>query len=122
VVEQRIDTVLRAASAVTALVGDRISPAKLRQTTAYPAITYLGISGNRENHLTGYASLENPLIQIDAWAVTLAGAIAVSDAIIAAMYAATTFSAILPGRPTDIWDDEVEKWRRSCDFSVWNRE
>ena len=120
--EAKLFTVLSGAPAITALVGGRIYPQVLPQTPTYPAVTYQRVAGNRENHLRGYADLENAIIQIDAWAATLAGAIALGDAITTAMYAATTFAAILPGSPMDTWEDDVEKHRRSLDFSCWNRE
>lgn len=120
--EAKLFTVLSNAAAITAIVGGRIYPQQLPQTPTYPAITYQRAGGDRENHVRGYANLENAIIQIDAWAVTLAGAIALGDVITTAMYAATTFAAILPSSPVDTWEDDVKKYRRSMDWSVWNRE
>lgn len=120
--EEKIQAVLKGAASITAIAGDRITPMQMRQTPIYPAVVYQRVAGNRENHVRGYANLENAIIQIDAWAVTLAGAIALGDAITTAMYAATAFAAILPGSPVDTWEDDVKKYRRSMDWSVWNRE
>jgi hypothetical protein len=120
-VDAKLYTVLSTTAGVTALVGNRIYPDKLPQTPVYPAVVYQGIAGARENHLRGYASLENPLMQIDAWATTKAGAATLTAAIITAVCAATTFAAIVPNVPQYIWDDEVEKYRCIIEFSIWNR-
>jgi hypothetical protein len=122
VVDAKLYTVLSTAAGVTAIVGNRIYPDKLPQTPVYPAVVYQGIAGMRENDLKGYAGLENPLMQVDAWATTKAGAAVLTDAIIAAVCAATTFSAIVPNVPQYTWDDEVEKYRSIIEFSIWNRD
>lgn len=59
---------------VAGLVGTRMWPVRLPQKPTLPALVYQRISGVRIENLRGPASAAEPRYQIDAWAVTVAGA------------------------------------------------
>lgn len=84
--EAAIHTLLTAGSPnpVAALVGDRVYPLLLPQgLTTFPAIRYQRISTPRSQYRTldGRAEYASPRIQVDCWALTFDGAIAVSEAV-----------------------------------------
>jgi len=122
-VESKIFSHLSTTTAITVTqsVSSRIYPMWLPQETGFPAISYTRVAGNQQYNLQGYSSMENPLIQIDVWATTYKAAKDISSAVHTAMQAAPGFKAILRD-DTDFYEDEIEVYRVSMDFSCWNRE
>lgn len=57
-------------TAITALVGDRITPMERGQGEALPAVTYQTISNVPDYHLGGESGHSAARIQIDCWADT----------------------------------------------------
>ena len=106
---------------VTSSVSTRIYPLTVPQESAFPAITYTRISGGKQNDLFGYSNLENPRIQIDCWAKTYKEVKTIAANVHDVMYAVTTFRAIQIS-DMDSYESEVELYRESMDFSIWNRE
>lgn len=120
--EQKIFSHLSTTTSITALSGTRLYPVILPQNPTYPAITYQRVAGVRINSLSGYSTLENPVMQVDVWAKTYEEAISLSGAVITAMENSTSFKCTLPHTPIDIYEDEIEAYRREMDFSIWNNE
>lgn len=106
---------------VTSSVSTRIYPLIVPQESAMPAITYARVSGGQQNDLTGYSGLENPRIQIDCWATSYKEIKTIAENVHAVLYAATTFKAILVS-DMDFYESDVELYRESMDFKIWNRE
>jgi hypothetical protein len=74
-------TKLVGTAAVAALLGTRIYPDHLPQSTTLPAAVYYGISGTDEPRLSGLAGFATERIQIDAYAETRLAANALALAI-----------------------------------------
>lgn len=79
--------VLVASSAVTTLVGQRISPVFAQQNADVPFVTLSVLSIEPANHLRG-ANLDTCRVTVSAWARTYAEAEAIGDACRAALVAA----------------------------------
>jgi hypothetical protein len=67
---------LLADTSIAALVGARIYPRKLPATVTMPSIVLTKISEVRYGSLRGPASLARPRVQVDSWATTQDGAVA----------------------------------------------
>ncbi|MEC9433874.1 MAG: DUF3168 domain-containing protein [Pseudomonadota bacterium] len=80
-----LQAVLLAASPVAALVGTRVYPNVRPQGTELPALVLTVISGGREYHFGGVSALATRRVQADAYGATAAGAMALSDAVEAAL-------------------------------------
>ena len=121
--ETKIFDQLTTSTRVTDYAGRRVYPVILPQSPTYPCISYQRIWGGQENLLSGYATLQNALIQIDCWATSYAAVKHLSTAVHYMMDVAgsTRFKAVLSG-DQDMYEDEVEIFRVSMDFQVWNRE
>ena len=119
--ESKLYSVLTGNNAVALLVGARVYPVKLEQDTEFPAITYQRISGGQQYSLTAYSNLENPRIQIDVWGLKYSDVKALAAKVKTAMEGATTFRATLL-TDIDLYEDDVEIYRVSQDWSVWNQE
>jgi len=74
-------TKLVGTAAVAQLLGTRIYPDHLPQSTTLPAAVYYGISGTDEPRLSGLAGFATERIQIDAYASTRLAANALALAI-----------------------------------------
>jgi len=120
-VESEIVTLLAADGGVSALVVARIYPLILPQDPTLPAITYARVTTSRIYSSEGYSNLDNAMIQVDCWASTYAGAKALGTAVLSAMDGSSTFSAVLIDE-RDMFEDDVEIYRVSMDFSTWNTE
>jgi hypothetical protein len=115
--ETKIYTLL---SGVVAVVGTRIYPLVAPQEAELPLIVYTRISSGREYSMDGYSNLENPRMQIDCFAGTYAEVKTLSEAVVSAMRAATTFS-VASDNPIEFYEDD-ETYRISTDFSIWHEE
>jgi len=78
--------------------------------------------GIRDYHLSGYSTLENPLVGIEIYTSSVDSRLSVFDAVIDALEDTTTVSHVLTASPTDNYDDETKVYSRSLEVSVWNRE
>lgn len=85
---------LLAAAPVTALVGQRVYWEDRPQTAALPAITLHVISDERDQHLGGFQTVKDALLQVDVWAASFASKKAIKEAVIAALAPAQTGSGI----------------------------
>lgn len=120
-------------SAVRALVGDRIYPARTPQDTTLPKIVFTTITEGRAPTMAGSSGAVNPRIQIDCWADSNAGADALADAVRLALdgYRGTVASVQIRSCFLDSKRDAIVEPRdgteqrifgRSMDFSIWHFE
>jgi len=112
---QTIRALLVAAPAVTALVGQRISPAFRAQGEDVPCVTLTLVAVTPQNHLAGVPTLDQNRVQVDSWAATYAGARDVAAAVRTALEAA----GLAMESEFDEYEAEVEEYRVSQDFYVW---
>lgn len=122
-IETKIYTHLSSTTGITVSAGvsTRIYPLHLPQETQYPALVYARYGGNRQNHLLGYADMENPMIMIDCWATSFGAAKGLSTRVHSAMDGALTFKALLIS-DVDYYEDDLKLYRVTQDYSCWNRE
>lgn len=122
---------LLTASAVTALVDNRIRPGSRDQEDALPSISVNRISGAPEYADDGEAGISEHRVQVDCWADTYTGAHAVAVAVQTALSAiqdvtqgATTFIFITLETTRDMRETGTAQadypFRVSLDFSVWH--
>lgn len=114
---ETVRDVLVAAGAVTALVGQRVSPLIKEQNITLPAVTLQRISLTPINALDEHAGLDQNAVQVDSWATTYAEARSIADACRAALQS----SDILMSSEFDNYDSEVnpEQYRITQQFQVW---
>jgi len=118
--ESKLFTALSGSTLVTS-VTTGIYPMRAPQYPVYPHIIYTRISGNQINGLNGYMTAERPSIQIDIYSTGYAQAKSLSTSIHAVLDATTTFRAILIS-DTDLFEDEIDRYRRMLEFSCINLE
>lgn len=120
---------LSAQSAITALTGTRIYPIILPQDPTYPAITY-SIDNIRDTFTltNGQTNFVGADIQIDAWATTQKGAEDLAALINTAMrnlkgsMAGVSVHAIYRDSQIDIYESEINAYRRSISYVCWHTE
>jgi hypothetical protein len=119
---------LLADPAVAALIGTRMTPLVLPQNTAYPALTYQRISGQRLRSVDGPAGRARPRMQIDSWAETYLEAKALAAAVRRALdgYAgpmgAAQVGAVSLDDERDIHEDEPKVSRVTQDYLISHEE
>lgn len=119
--EQKIYSALTGSTLVTDHVASSsaIYPMIAPQNAALPYILYARISGGQINGLGGYLTTEHPSIQIDIYSTSYSDSKTIAKNVHTVMDATTTFSAILVS-DNDIYEDSVELYRVSCDYSCLN--
>lgn len=85
---------LLGATAVTNLVGQRVYWEDRPQTAGLPAITLNLIVDDRDQHMGGFQSVKDALVQIDVWATSFASKKAIKEAVIAALAPEQTANGI----------------------------
>lgn len=118
-----IFSLLRANSAVVALVGDRIYPLVRPQGSALPAIVFTVVDDLPVNSLGGATSgLVDALVQFDCYAKTYVSAHAVAKAVSDMLSKRVADPAAVRQAKRDGYEDETELYRVSMDFSMWMKE
>jgi Protein of unknown function (DUF3168) len=79
---------LVAAPAVTAIVGSKIFPVQLPESTTPPMISLHRISATPENSLGGFSGIDVTVVAVDCWAADYQGLLALRDAVRTCMQAA----------------------------------
>lgn len=126
IIQRLLDT-----AAVTSLVGSRVEPGALPQGSELPALVFNKISGAPIYDDKGEAGLAESRVQIDCWATTYTGAIALAAAVQDSLSA---FFGVSDGTESLYITLDVERdlreggtnaseyrYRRSMDFIVLNR-
>mgnify|MGYP001817171020 CR=1 FL=1 len=112
--QQDFYTLLSNDSAVTALVGTRITPGVASQNTATPYITYQLVSTVNTNPLDTNVKIgANTRIQVDCWADSPDTATTLADAVESALV-----TGYVVFRHEDR-DPETERFRTLLDWKVW---
>ena len=114
--ETDLYTLLSNNAGVIALISTRIYPIIAPQDATLPFATYSRVSTNNIFNLDNQSDLENASYQIDCYAETYLGSVAIADAIKTAMKAASTFSTADMDESHDI---EEDLFRVILQFSVW---
>lgn len=117
---------LAAAPAVTAIVGTnpvRVYPGGvIPQAASMPAIAWLVVAGVPENMLGDRTVVDNQRVQIDCWADNFDAAMALFEAVRAALEGAAYLVGI--NDPEGIssntqFDPDTRRYRISSDWSFW---
>ena len=127
---EAIVTLLEASAAVTALVGDRITPEWRKQGDPLPALTVAEVSAVRSDELLAAFSLTASRIQVDCWAGSYAQAKALSRAVRdtldqqSGIIAGVQVERISLSDFRDLGEKTGDKSIRrvSLDFNVWYQE
>ena len=112
---QAIRNILVAASPVTALVGQRISPVERAQNTELPCVVLTRVSLAPTNSLATVPNLDSNRVQLDAYATTYAEARQVADACRAALETAGVTMEV----EIDGFEPDVTEYRVTQDFLIW---
>jgi hypothetical protein len=107
--------ILVADSAVTSLVGQRISPVLTAQDTTLPYVILTRVSLAPMNNITDPPSLDSNRVQVDSFSETYAQARQVADACRAALEA----SNVTMESEFDNFEPDVSEYRVTQDFLVW---
>lgn len=121
---------------IAAAVGQRVVPVRIPQGVTQPTIVYNRISGNSDYHSQGSSGLVTTRIQIDAWAKTHNEAVRVADLVkdrIGGLRGTVDFGSVSPADDIVIhgvfheseredFDDGVDMYRMSRDYTVWYAE
>jgi hypothetical protein len=120
-VEEKIFSLLTTSTTITATMGNRVYPVRAPQNVASPYAVYQRISGGQQNGLSGYLTLENPRIQIDVYSTSYSQVKTLSESVQTQMATSTAFKNTLIN-DSDLFEDELNVYRITMDFSCWNRE
>lgn len=107
-IESDIVARLLAVSGVTDLVAARVYPLILPQGPTYPALVYQRIAGARDAVLEGDPGGGEARIQITAWASSYSGALALAEAVRAALAGGLTLSGHRVGCTLEIETDSLD--------------
>lgn len=134
-IERGIYSLLTGDAGVAALLGTRVYPEVLPQNPSYPAITYQVVSGGSEYEMEGPANQASPRVQIDCYAESAEGAIALKGAVMAAL---SGYRGSVGSPPVAIqgafrrsegsgFEDGLRPaglrvWRKTLDFEIWYEE
>lgn len=127
--EEDFRTLIRASSAVAALVGARVNWGAHPQGEPLPGIVLNMISGDTPRHMQGQGGMLSSRVQVDCYALTIDAAKQVSRAVIAALsgYRGGGFRAVFHAGTRDSREggaNEAERpFRVSLDFEThWRAE
>lgn len=112
---QTVRNILVAASGVTALVGQRISPVMRAQEETLPCVVLSLVAAAPTNILKGVPTLDSNRVQVDCFGSTYASARAVADACRAALEAAD----VVMDSEFESFEPDVDEYRVTQDWLVW---
>jgi hypothetical protein len=127
-IEEDLITYLYSGAAVTALVGQRVTPLRMDQGADLPAITVQRIDGPRVRSLTGPSGLAHPRFQLDCWGSTYASVKAVATAVrqrldgYRGLMGSTTVGGVSLESDQDDFEPDTGLYRVSMDFIIWHKE
>ena len=98
--------------------GNRIFPMTAPDSVVRPYIVFQRITTNDENVMGGSTSLYNTRMQIDCYADTYAGVIALA-AQVDALFIAWTIQNVSLGQQ-DLYESDVKLYRIQADYSIWH--
>lgn len=118
--ENKLYTALTGSTLITATT-TRIFPVVAPPETILPFITYVRVNGGQINTLSGYATVENPSVQIDVFSTGYSQAKTLADNIHSVINTTTTFRSILKN-DSDLFEEDINAYRITMDFTFINRE
>jgi hypothetical protein len=110
---------------ISALVNDRIYPARIKDLESMPCIVYTFVFGEPQNSLDGHSSLlTRYIVQIDCWGKTRQSAEALAYLVRDRMnVAASSFRGVVTEFPLiDEYEPETDRYRFSLSCSCWHQE
>jgi hypothetical protein len=123
--ESELRTHLLADTAIGDLVGERVRPDILPESSALPAITYFHIAGEPQTSIDGFTSnLTRYLIQIDCWALLYSQVVALALAVRNRLKTnAATIKFHIAAYPLiDDYEPETKRYRRALEIACWHEE
>lgn len=110
---------LLADSGVTALIGTRLYPERFPAGATLPVVTYQRVFGAEEINHDGASGLARARLQLDCWAESYGGAVALGKAITDALrdYPDARIVNVM-----DLPEPEVALRRRMVEVSAWYQE
>lgn len=118
--EEKIFTLLTATTTITDIMGNKLYPVRAPQAVKMPYGVYQRISGGQQNGLSGYLTLENPRMQIDIYSTSYSQVKTLAENIHTQMETSTGFKNTLIS-DSDLFEDELNVYRITMDYSCWNR-
>ena len=100
--EAALRTRLKNASAVTAIVGNRIDWDVRPQATALPALVLETVIGNNPQHMQGYTGFTDTVVQFNCFAKSKKAAVELREAVQAAIVPEATVGGVEFLRATEI--------------------
>lgn len=121
-IEADLKAHLQGDSSIAALVGDRIHPMLIHDSTL-PAITYQQVSDDPASGLDGDDSnLIRYRIQINVWSASYTQAKALAELVrIRFQTEAATFAAVPEPSGQDVYEPDTKRFGHYRDFSIWYR-
>lgn len=125
--EDTLAALLLAHTALTALVGTRITPLVRQQAAGLPAVVFTRISGERSYHMGGASNLTQSRMQIDCYGTSWPQAKSVARAVIGRLngFNGTATSSVIRSAMLDSerqfyeGEDPETVFRVSLDFNIW---
>lgn len=127
-IESDLRTFLLAQPAVSALIVDRLYPARLPQGATLPAVTYQRIAGTPVISHDGASDLARARFQFDCWAETYDAMVGLAKAVRVALSGHRGYMGTNPATAAgvlnqiDFPESEPVLWRRMIDAVIWHRE
>jgi hypothetical protein len=134
-IETALRALLLASPGVSTLVGARVYMTILPPAVTYPAVTYQIVSGESHYSHQGPSDLGSPRVQVDCYAETDIGVLALRDAVMAALSGfkghagspPVIIQGVFRAMERDGYEGGLARagprlWRKSIDFNVWFEE
>jgi hypothetical protein len=103
------------------LVGGRVFPDRAPFSTARPYITYQQVGGHVVSPLAkAVADVENGFIQVNVWCDLRTDADALANQVEAALITAEVFNAKPMAGQISTSDEELDRYGKQQDFSIWS--
>jgi hypothetical protein len=115
-------------SGITDIISTRIYPLFLPQDAAYPAIRYEMESADREQSYDGQGNFVGASFQIDSMATTHTSALALADAVKAALLNYSGFMGTISVNQAflvaegDFYEEQLKVFRCSQSWLIWHYE
>jgi hypothetical protein len=117
-IEIDLRAAMLAASAVTALVGQRIAAGVLPEGEVRPYVTYSLVAGERVPSLTDSGLMRHARMQVNCWSQNYGEAKQIALAVQTAIEASALFEVVFLS-DQDLYDPETNLFYMVLDYSVW---
>jgi hypothetical protein len=105
-------------TALSSVAGERVFPNNAPNNVQKPYVVYARVSSAPENTLADGAPLENTRLQVDCFDTTYAAAVALAEAVKAAMKSSAITHILLLEQ--DQFEPDASLHRVILDFSIWH--